>query len=455
MKKKFSLLAILTLLVANILPIASVYADTPASATIDYNFSGAGAADIFINGVMLDQGEPDPNPPASGHASGTINYNSTGDTVNITLATFATLSVLDTVKINNHDYNIPTDQATLLNNIDGRVLVYDLGNVAKADHYDIVTTSSRSTLTGSFSWSYKDVDKNNDNYVEPNGVISLVKLEYGGATYTSQADIIAANKPYLQYDITDGGAFHEFVLPTGTKVTLKLMPDPGYQLTSFTVNGGEFEPQEEVGVYTFTSVSGNFHLGAHFTKVNDAVKTVADAITSGSITLGNGEIANGTARLDVSNATNLEPAEINGFEQNAGDYNVKTILDISLYKTIYKGNLTESWDDQIRDLQNEATITLQLDPSVDGNDIVIVHQKHDGSYEVIPTEYDPVNHTITFKTSSFSNYAIATRTIAAPNTGAATKDDSSATESNTAIAILGTLALWSLLAFIAKKAYND
>ena len=130
-------------------------------------------------------------------------------------------------------------------------------------------------------------------------------------------------------------------------------------------------------------------------------------------------------------------------------------MDISLFNTIYKGSENASWDTQLDELDHEATITLQLDPSVDGNDVIIIHEKHDGTYEVIPTTYDATNHTITFKTSSFSNYAIATRTIAAPDTGAATSEGSSVIESNLMMSIIGTLALWALLAFAAKKAYND
>ena len=58
----------------------------------------------------------------------------------------------------------------------------------------------------------------------------------------------------------------------------------------------------------------------------------------------------------------------------------------------------------------------QLEILIDGNSVVIVHQKHDGTYEIIPTTYDPVTHTLTFKTSSFSNYAIASTTVATANT---------------------------------------
>ena len=59
---------------------------------------------------------------------------------------------------------------------------------------------------------------------------------------------------------------------------------------------------------------------------------------------------------------------------------------------------------------------MKLAEGVDGNTVVIVHEKHDGTYEVIPTTYDEKTHTISFKTSSFSNYAIASANIANSNT---------------------------------------
>ena len=44
---------------------------------------------------------------------------------------------------------------------------------------------------------------------------------------------------------------------------------------------------------------------------------------------------------------------------------------------------------------------------MDGKKIVIVHEKHDGTYEILPAIYDSATQTITFETTSFSNYAIA------------------------------------------------
>lgn len=70
---------------------------------------------------------------------------------------------------------------------------------------------------------------------------------------------------------------------------------------------------------------------------------------------------------------------------------------------------------------------LKLEDGIDGNAIVIVHELHDeageptGEYEIIPVTYDAASQTITFKTKSFSNFAIAAKTTAdatgTPDTG--------------------------------------
>ena len=46
---------------------------------------------------------------------------------------------------------------------------------------------------------------------------------------------------------------------------------------------------------------------------------------------------------------------------------------------------------------------------MEGNEAVVVHEKNDGTYEMIPTVYDASSNTVTFKTSSFSNYAVASK----------------------------------------------
>jgi len=429
----------------------------PVSAPVTYSATSGDPVDR----IAINNGEYDfSNNPVS------YDYDNSG-TVTIEVETFATLNRLIELKINGTDYSsqLANTKTALLGIVGGQTLHYVV-NVPYDIAYTITTKTERFTSTdavmGSFLWSYKDADRtaHNDDYVG-HGRLQLISVKYNNQTYTSENIGIPGAPGYIQWgEETDAeGTFGQAMLPTEAEVTVRLMPDPGYQLTSFEINGGVFQAgdYDNIGVYTFTVPGGNFHLGAHFTKVDNAVNAdEADAVTSGSIKIGNGEIDNGTVRLDVRNATDISPDTIEGFNENTGDYNLKTILDIKLFNTIYKGKADETWDTQRDELNNEATITLQLDEGVDGNDIVIIHEKHDAEgriigYEVIPTVYDPVNHTITFKTSSFSNYAIATRTIASPNTGEITKGGASATAESDILSLLNIVALIGIAAVMSKK----
>lgn len=412
---------------------ATFQGNSSAQATFDYTYSGVNFANIHINSTDLQTPDRD---YTNNHTNFQTDYDiAPGDTtVNFTFDTLW-IEVIDRLVINNNDYSdqLPKTKDQLANAYNGaQMLTVQIQNVAKADTYTISTNSSLITeeqqFMGNFLWdndtsrlddpTLSDMEKDD---IIGHGTLEFVKAEYDGATYETVNALNAAGNLFSFWNFndetsTDGG----MTLPVGAMITLRLIPEPGYQLTSFGINGGQFEPQENVGEYTFEIRPGNGHLAAHFTEVEDEVKAdESDAVESGTITISDGEIDSGTAKLEVKDV-DLDSEDVEGFENAADGYDVKTYLDISLFKTTYKGNLVDSWDEQIDELNHEATITLTLDEGIDGNEIVIVHQKHDGTYEVIPTTYDPATHTITFKTSSFSNYAIATRTVNSPETGAYT-----------------------------------
>lgn len=388
-----------------------------ASATMTYTANGE-PADIIINGTEVGVGEP----PAE---QVSYNYDVTTNPATVTFS-FGILFIdrLTSIKINGTEYynnnNVSKDE--LLNRFGGQRFNYEF-NVPKAASYNVVTTSTHTEPElmpiGNFLWTYDPAQKGSDDSVY-GGKLEFVSLKYNGTTYNSLAELRAANKPYLDWAesiVTDedplgytGGA----TLPEGAELTVKLIPNKGYQLVSFGPNGGEFEAGEEIGVYTFVIGKGNFHLSAKFRQVDDVVETSSKKVSSGSIELGDeSSMKKGTAKLTVSDV-NLTDEQKAKFEKEAGTYKVKNYLNISLFNTVYKGTADEAWDTKVKDLDNEATITLQLDEGIDGNDVVIVHE-HDGEYEVIPVVYDAENHTITFKTKGFSNYAIASKTTN-PNT---------------------------------------
>ena len=93
------------------------------------------------------------------------------------------------------------------------------------------------------------------------------------------------------------------------------------------------------------------------------------------------------------------------------EYEVSNYLDLNMNQVLYKGteNEEEAWVNplgKVSELKKAAEVTLKLKERLDDSGVVL-HEKHDGTYEVIQPEYDAAEQTLTFKTTGFSNYAIA------------------------------------------------
>ena len=345
-------------------------------------------------------------------------------------------SLLTNVVINNVSYasDLPNDKEGLIAIYNNQQLEYYF-EVDKEDDntYDVVVYGRKQLgneiIMGNFLWNY-DPNSNAtaDDDKIPNAKLEFVKAVVGNTTYTNIEDFNAAGNIYTWRDAVRKDVYTEFdssmgeaTLPVGTELTVKLIPDPGYQLTSFGLNGNPFEPGNEPCVYTFTITGGNFHLEAKFTEEGNEVKSSVDTIQNGNIKLNGDAFEYGTAKLEVGDASNISANRIAEFDNKAEEagYNVTDYLDLSLFNTVYKGGLKdnngnyESWDTSITNLNNDADITLQLKDNMAGKDLVIVHELHEGAnvtgYEIIDATYNDENNTVTFKTDSFSNYAIAVK----------------------------------------------
>lgn len=400
-------------------------------ATFDYTYEGTGL-DFFVNSRMIDVGAQEFD--ANNHVNFTDTYDTEEGDETVTF-TFATLfiNVINSVTINGQTTNFENTFETQKARYAGQFVNYEVV-VDKADAYVISSVASEASREqvpiGNFLWD------NDDNSTEAfgddiigHGTIEFVSVKYEGETYTLE-DFGEELGPLFEFvnNDTDGDTNGEMVLPVGAEVTLRLTPEAGYQLTNFGINGGEFEAQENVGEYTFEILPGNGHIAASFTAVDDEVNAESDAVAEGTIEFGGEEesMSVGTARLDVADATALTDEEKAAFRDQVEGYEMKNFLNISLYNTVFKAQTGDSWDTEVEELEHDATITLTLEEGVDGNDIVIVHRKDDGTFEIIETTYDPVTNTISFKTNSFSPYAIASRAVVSPDTGAFFRDGFSA-----------------------------
>ena len=338
---------------------------------------------------------------------------------------------ITSLKINGESYNTPQTKEALADAFSGWGIAFDVQNVPYAETYDIEVVGRKQTeeekVVGNFAWTY---DENSNEYSEDDkilhGTLDFVKAVYSNDTYTTIEQINNAGDLFVWDDGIRGtdNPTGEALFPTGTVLTLRLTPDAGYQLTSFDLNGFPFEAGEEVGLYTFTIGGGNWHLGAHFTEVSDEVQANSQNIKSGNIDINKSEnenFGNGTAKLEVNDVASMSPNRMEEFENTATEegYELESYLDISLYNSIYKGGNKdangnyESWDTPVEKIEDNATITLELENNMSGKELAIIHEKHTGNtitgYELIDATYNEENNTITFETDSFSNYAIVSK----------------------------------------------
>jgi len=335
--------------------------------------------------------------------------------------------IITSLKINGTSYDTPQTKQELMAAFDHGGISFEIDNVPFEDEYLIEVEGRKQDeneiILGNFGWTY---DPNTNEYSDddkiPYGTLEFVKLEYENNTYTTVDAINALGGIYKWKNANkDNDPYGEATLPVGSVLTVKLIPDQGYQLTDLTLNGSPFTPGVEPFVYTFTIGGGNWHLGANFTEVGNEVDNMATSIEDGNINLnlaGDDSFTNGTAKLEVKDVENLSQARENQFVTTAENdgYEIDSYIDMSLYNTIYKGGLTdangklEAWDTKVDNIDNTASITLKLKDDMSDKRIALVHETHEGDtitgYEIIDTVYDENTNSITFRTDSFSNYAV-------------------------------------------------
>ena len=281
-------------------------------------------------------------------------------------------------------------------------------------------------ITGATSVAY-NINWSNPGFTDPNtpndvrilnGDAKVVKVYDNATDMNDISNTIACVANGCVDNTTKEGSIH---FEKGNVIVFEFVPKYGYQLTNVEMNGTALTAQSNTNQYILdtSSATGNGHFSATFTKIDDVVKTNSSAVSGGQLNL-SGAIDAGTGRLSVDDFTPTEEQTTN-FEETATGYEIAEYFDLSLQQIFYKGANDDSnvWTNDLSQLAGDAKISLVLAEGVDGNDVAIVHEKHDGSYELIDGTYDATTHTVSFATDSFSNYAVAYRTVAkAPDTGA-------------------------------------
>ena len=356
------------------------YPDTIAVRAL---YDGFGMS-VYLNGNKVG-GE-------SATITGTARGYATGDIQNlITIQLAFGDGTIGSINVNGEDINLPE-------NVGDR---FEFA-VEPSDSYNIVVKKSTAVVpvprTIIWAADRRDNSSLKDAELVKNGTVEILEIkdEEGNSVDLS----------CVKQDLEKNNGWAS-VFP-GSTVVFRLKPDYGYQLTSVKINDEVLTARAEQSTFEYVMPDANVHIGAIFEKVDDKVILESSKVKEAEIALESGELDSGSVMLSVQDTEVSDEAK-NNFEAKAKGYEIASYLKIELNQIIYKGTDTDMWINAIRQLDHQATITLQLARDIDGDEFVIVHEKQDGAYEVIPAVYDAKNRTITFQTSGFSNYAIAGR----------------------------------------------
>ena len=352
--------------------------------------------------------------------------------------------VYDDGKDDDDAHNIPLnydDRNSWLNAFGGQGIGFTIKNVPVPTPLDannrevynievkVRPITEEECFIGNFLWSNDDrmdpevSGKYNDMYIGHSN-LELISITYNDGTgektvnYEDLLDEYGNETvPFIHQNtainVETGIEMSEMVVPEGSWVTMKIETKYGYQVKSFNLNGNDVR-LGDTSVFSFRIGKGNFHIGAHVEKQEDEAKVKADAVSEAAVELADGTLDTGSARLEVADAdvSTAKKAEFESEADEAG-YEIESYLDLSLNQVFYKGtgNSDDVWANPMNDLDNPATISLALSDDIDPEDVVIIHNIHNGNeFEVIDTEYIEEYNAISFETDSFSDFAIATKT---------------------------------------------
>lgn len=195
-----------------------------------------------------------------------------------------------------------------------------------------------------------------------------------------------------------------YIVEKDSTVTVKLIPDYGYQVVGARLNGDvDLSPDNNnTSQFTFTMPATQIHFQGVFKETEDLIENNVSSVVSKTSFTGK-DIAStgGTAKMTLGSAKASDTSAVS----KEIDTN-KTIqaVDIKMEQLFYKNTSSDMWTTQKTDLASEATVTLTV--TGDASVGYAVLREHNGTVEEIPANYNPDTNTITFKSAKYSTYTL-------------------------------------------------
>ena len=266
----------------------------------------------------------------------------------------------------------------------------------KAESYTISFAEGVSDNV-SIVWSYDRASAiskygNDDAYVE-HGKVELVAIRRDRSIIFDDKHPNESIKNAIR---SDGG---DVFLKRGDDVTLRLIPDYGYQLKSASLNGEELEAQEEVSTFEIRNIQGDLHFAGAFVKAEDKTFVDSDLVSEASITNGANAANSGNLLLTVWDESNYDK----DLTPVIGDSEVVSSLDLLLANVVSKGDSTY-WSNDITEFTNPIKLSLTLDQELATGEKITVVRDHNGTLTELPATY--VNGVLSFESNQFSTYTV-------------------------------------------------
>lgn len=120
------------------------------------------------------------------------------------------------------------------------------------------------------------------------------------------------------------------------------------------------------------------------------------------IQLAENEITSGNNRLAIKDAV-LTQQQLEAFKKAAGDYHITGYFDIKLAQILYKNTVANLWVNNIETLKKPAKVSLQIEADWEpaNSELAVIHEKKDGTYEIIPASFDVATKMVMFQTDGF------------------------------------------------------
>ena len=240
------------------------------------------------------------------------------------------------------------------------------------------------------SWAYDEKIYGEDAWLE-HGCAQITAIE----DVNDFHDIPFANNPGDE----KGG---HIAVETGRKVTIKLIPDYGWQVAGLTLNGGEKLTPDDDNVSTFTFVMGdsNIHLKGLFENASDEIKIdKGNRVKSVSISNGENAVASGNLALTVSDNASYDSQKEQAVAEGAV---YVSAVDFTLQQLVSKGN-GSAWVSDVTEFEKPVTLNVSIDDYVENYDYIVI-RNHNGEITKLDTTAN--EGTISFETNRFSTYVI-------------------------------------------------